>query len=84
MKLRESGMPEEESWERLFNVELIVDRMGIDGKMRDVAELGCGYGAFTLAVAPRAAAPVPPTSASTVPPLEGAIAEFWGTLGACP
>ena len=53
MKLRESGMPEEEYWESLFNVELILDRMGIDGKMRDVAELGCGYGTFTVAVARR-------------------------------
>jgi len=53
MKLRESGMPEEEYWESLFNVELILDRMEIDRKMRDVAELGCGYGTFTLAVARR-------------------------------
>jgi SAM-dependent methyltransferase len=53
MKLRESGMPEEEYWESLFNVELILDRMGIDATMRDVAELGCGYGTFTLPVARR-------------------------------
>ena len=53
MRLRESGMPEEEYWESLFDVELILDRMGIDGKMHDVAELGCGYGTFTLAVARR-------------------------------
>jgi SAM-dependent methyltransferase len=53
MKLRESGMPEEEYWESLFNVELILDRMGVDGKMCDVAELGCGYGTFTLPVARR-------------------------------
>jgi SAM-dependent methyltransferase len=53
MKLRESGMPEEEYWESLFDVELILDRMGIDATMRDVAELGCGYGTFTLPVARR-------------------------------
>jgi len=53
MRLRESGMPEEEYWESLFNVELILDRMGIDATMRDVAELGCGYGTFTLPVARR-------------------------------
>ena len=53
MRLRESGMPEEGYWESLFNVELILDRMGIDRKMRDVAELGCGYGTFTVAVARR-------------------------------
>lgn len=53
MKLRESGMPEEEYWESLFNVELILDRMGIDAMLRDVAELGCGYGTFTVPVARR-------------------------------
>jgi SAM-dependent methyltransferase len=53
MKLRESGMPDEQYWESLFNVELILDRMGIDETVRDVAELGCGYGTFTLAVARR-------------------------------
>ncbi len=53
MKLRESGMPEEEYWESLFDVELILDRMGIDATVRDVAELGCGYGTFTLPAARR-------------------------------
>jgi len=53
MKLRESGMPEEEYWESLFNVELILNRLGIDVTVREVAELGCGYGTFTLPVARR-------------------------------
>jgi SAM-dependent methyltransferase len=53
MKLRESGMPEEEYWESLFDVELILDRMGVDRTVGDVAELGCGYGTFTLPVARR-------------------------------
>jgi len=53
MKLRESGMPEETYWESLFQIELILDRLGIDGGLRDVAELGCGYGTFTLPVARR-------------------------------
>jgi SAM-dependent methyltransferase len=53
MKLRESGMPEEQYWESLFDVELILDRLGIDAALRDVAELGCGYGTFTLPVARR-------------------------------
>ena len=53
MKLRESGMPAEEYWESLFDVELILDRLGIDATLHDVAELGCGYGTFTLPVARR-------------------------------
>lgn len=53
MKLRESGMPEEARWESLFDVELILDRLGIGAGMRDAAEMGCGYGTFTLPVARR-------------------------------
>ena len=47
MKLRESGMPEECYWETLFNVELILNRLEINERHRDVVELGCGYGTFT-------------------------------------
>ena len=53
MKLRESGMPEEAYWETLFDVPLILDRLGIDARLKDVVELGCGYGTFTLPVARR-------------------------------
>jgi SAM-dependent methyltransferase len=55
MKLRESGMPEESYWETLFDVELILDRLGVDSALRDVVELGCGYGTFTIPVARRIA-----------------------------
>ncbi|MBI4558137.1 MAG: class I SAM-dependent methyltransferase [Candidatus Hydrogenedentes bacterium] len=53
MKLRESGMPDEVFWETLLDVKLILDRLGIDDTLRDVVELGCGYGTFTLPVARR-------------------------------
>ena len=53
MKLRESGMPEESCWESLFDVELALDRLGIDRSLQDVVELGCGYGTFTIPVARR-------------------------------
>jgi SAM-dependent methyltransferase len=53
MKIRESGMPEEKYWETLFKVPEILDRLGIDGRMKDVVELGCGYGTFTIPVARR-------------------------------
>lgn len=55
MKLLESGMPEESCWETLFDVELILDWLGIGHRLRDVAELGCGYGTFTIPVARRIA-----------------------------
>ena len=51
MKVRESGMPEEAYWETLFDVPLILDRLGIDARLRNVVEFGCGYGTFTIPVA---------------------------------
>ena len=53
MKLRESGMPDEVWWESLFDVPLILDRLGIHPEIGDVVELGCGYGTFTIPVARR-------------------------------
>lgn len=53
MKLRESGMPEEEYWESLFDIDLILDRLGIKNIQGDVVELGCGYGTFTISLAKR-------------------------------
>lgn len=48
MYLRESSMPALDDWEALFDVALILNRFGITG---EVAELGCGYGTFTLPLA---------------------------------
>lgn len=46
-------MPEEAYWETLLDVPLILDRLQVDNCLRDVTELGCGYGTFSLAVARR-------------------------------
>lgn len=58
MKVPDSGMPAEEYWESLFDIPTILDRFAIDGTLRDVAELGCGYGTFTLPLARRIAGTV--------------------------
>src|SRR5918994_2539793 len=50
MKIRDSGMPDEAYWESLFDVPLILSRLGVD-RFHDVAELGCGYGTFTVPIA---------------------------------
>ncbi|HEX5472917.1 MAG TPA: methyltransferase domain-containing protein [Lacipirellulaceae bacterium] len=50
MKVRDSGMPDESYWESLFDIPLILDRLDI-GRFHDVAELGSGYGTFTIPVA---------------------------------
>ena len=43
-------MPEEAYWETLFDVPVILDRLDLAG-CGDVAELGCGYGTFTVPIA---------------------------------
>lgn len=43
-------MPDERHWESLFDVPLILSRLDI-GRFHDVAELGCGYGTFTVPIA---------------------------------
>lgn len=53
MKVRDSGMPEQAYWESLFDVTGILDRLEIGEGITDAAELGCGYGTFTLPVAQR-------------------------------
>jgi SAM-dependent methyltransferase len=50
MKIRDSGMPDEAYWESLFDVPIILSRLDI-GRFHDVAELGCGYGTFTVPIA---------------------------------
>ena len=46
-------MPEEEYWETLFDVPLILDALGVDSRLRDVAEFGCGFGSFSIPIAQR-------------------------------
>lgn len=53
MKFRDSGMPDEDYWESLFNAETILNRFGFGAATSDVAELGCGYGTFTIPLAKR-------------------------------
>jgi SAM-dependent methyltransferase len=50
MRIRDSGMPEESYWETLFDVPLILSALGLN-RFHDVAELGCGYGTFTIPIA---------------------------------
>lgn len=46
-------MPDEAYWETLFDAGLILERLEIDPRLRNVVELGCGYGTFTVPVARR-------------------------------
>ena len=51
MKVRESGMPEENMWEDFFSPDDILKTMGITHKIGNVAEFGWGYGTFTIPTA---------------------------------
>ncbi|MEX2111861.1 MAG: class I SAM-dependent methyltransferase [Pirellulales bacterium] len=48
-------MPDEDYWESLFDVSLILDALGVTRALVDVAELGCGFGTFSIPVAQRIA-----------------------------
>ena len=51
MKVRDSGMPDEEMWSEFFNPEAILRAFDLNHGIADVAEFGCGYGTFTNAIA---------------------------------
>jgi SAM-dependent methyltransferase len=54
MKIRDSGMPEQELWDRFFDASLIFERLDIpSGRSAAVVDFGCGYGSFTVAMAAR-------------------------------
>lgn len=51
-------MPEQTYWETLFDVEGILDAFALGPDTGAVAELGCGYGTFTVPIARRTGAAV--------------------------
>lgn len=51
MKTRESGMPNEASWDQFFDPWLILEKLGVTAKCEHVVEFGCGYGTFTIPTA---------------------------------
>lgn len=54
MRIRESGMPEQDLWESFFDPEQMLTRLALGEDVRDVVEFGCGYGTFSLPAARRA------------------------------
>lgn len=51
MKIRDSGMPDESYWESLLRPEQTLLALRFDDRLRDVVEIGCGYGTFTIPAA---------------------------------
>lgn len=48
MKVRDSGMPDEMIWNKFFDIDLILSELQIDDKVKDLVEIGSGYGTFTI------------------------------------
>lgn len=51
MKGRQSGMPEETSWNNFFDAECILESLDCSKSSGDVIDFGCGYGLFTVSAA---------------------------------
>ncbi|UGV41455.1 hypothetical protein J7W08_03930 [Methanococcoides orientis] len=51
MKIRESGMPDEDVWKGFFEPDQILKKLGLNNKVVDAADFGCGYGTFTISAA---------------------------------
>ena len=51
MKTRQSGMPDEATWEGFFEPEQVLQHLGLTEACGDVVEFGCGYGTFTIPAA---------------------------------
>lgn len=58
MKVRDSGMPDEEMWTGFFDPAKVLAVFGLDRGIQELVEFGCGYGTFTLAAAAIAAGTV--------------------------
>lgn len=53
MRIRDSGMPEIDTWESFFEPDRVLERLALTSACRDAVEFGCGYGTFTLPAARR-------------------------------
>jgi len=51
MRLRESGMPDEEMWNTFFAPAEALTTLGLTADCRNVVDFGCGYGTFTIPAA---------------------------------
>jgi ubiquinone/menaquinone biosynthesis C-methylase UbiE len=51
MKVDDSGMPDEQYWNSLFDIKRIVDWLELATLASSIAEIACGYGTFTIPIA---------------------------------
>jgi SAM-dependent methyltransferase len=51
MKIRDSGMPDEQTWGGFFDPPAVLGKLELTAGVGDVVEFGCGYGTFTIPAA---------------------------------
>ena len=51
MKIRDSGMPDEETWAGFFDPQTTFQQLALTAAICNVVEFGCGYGTFTIPAA---------------------------------
>jgi ubiquinone/menaquinone biosynthesis C-methylase UbiE len=51
LKIRESDMPKEEEWNQFFDPVQVLNQLGLNHQVVNVADFGCGYGTFTIPAA---------------------------------
>jgi ubiquinone/menaquinone biosynthesis C-methylase UbiE len=51
MKVLDSGMPDETYWNTLFDVQAVLAWLNPTSGIAPIAEIGCGYGTFTVPIA---------------------------------
>jgi len=44
-------MPKEEKWSEFFDPNKVLELLGVNSTLEDVADFGCGYGTFTIPAA---------------------------------
>jgi len=51
LKIIDSGMPEENMWSTFFTPQSTLEKLGVSSQMKQIVDLGCGYGTFTIPLA---------------------------------
>ena len=51
MRVRESGMPDEKTWNSFFQTDMVLEELGVNSEVYDLVEIGFGYGTFGIPAA---------------------------------